>query len=160
VLTPRTDPSARQLRTRLPPRASDVKALHGSKVKDAGWRAPGFDEPQHPRPRQGRLRTAPRERTLPKEDMATERRERLRVRGHRAVSEEPGRDLPQPSALLGDWPMHPLPQIILQFLECRPHVVTPGLPYKSRSGPGNQCAAVACGMPLPGATFGQCFAWS
>lgn len=98
-------------------------------MKDARWWEPGFDELQHPFPRQGGLLATPRQRTFPKDrDVVAESHERPRVRGHCMVGEESHRDLPQPVPLVGDWQVHPPAQFVLDSLERRPHAVTSGLP--------------------------------
>ncbi len=92
--TPRTDPSKRYSRTRLPPRVFDVEALRGPRVKDARRREPGFDESQHPLPRQGGLLATPRQRAFPKyRDVVAESHEGPGVRGHGMVGKESRRDL-------------------------------------------------------------------
>src|SRR6185295_6783944 len=59
-------------------------------------------------------------------DVVPERIECAAVCRHRMIREVAGHDLPQPFPLFGDWLVHPPSQLLLDFLEPRPHAVAAG----------------------------------
>src|SRR5579883_2719369 len=59
-------------------------------------------------------------------DLIPERRDCPTVRRHRMVVEVASHDLPQPSSLLWNRPVHAPSQDLLHLFELRPHAVAPG----------------------------------
>jgi hypothetical protein len=99
-------------------------------VKDSGHGEELARQAVHPVPFLTVLLTAPLERAPPEiEDMVTEGAGRAVVGGHGEVVEAPRDHLLQPSALLGDGPVHALSQSLFDLLELRPHAVGSGLPF-------------------------------
>src|SRR6202049_1904333 len=69
-----------------------------------------------------------------------ERRKRPTICGDRIIGEVACNDLPQPVSLIWDSLVHSLPQLLLDFLELRPHAVAPGLPLKLEGSPSRFAA--------------------
>jgi hypothetical protein len=58
--------------------------------------------------------------------------ERVPARWHCMVREVASNDLPQPLALLGNWLVHPPPQLLLYLLDLCPHAVASGFPLEEK----------------------------
>jgi hypothetical protein len=99
-------------------------------VKDSGHGEELARQVVHPVPFLTVLLTAPLKRAPPEvEDMVSEGAGRTVVGRHGEVVEVPRDHLLQPSALLGDGPVHALSQTLLDLLQLRPHAVGSGLPF-------------------------------
>src|ERR1700751_2624853 len=115
----------------LLPRVVDGEAPVRPRMKDARSGEPIVAElrgtlPHEPTPLAASLERAPPQvgHTEP------ERCPRPGVRWERIVGDLGTYDLPQPFPLVGDRPMHSMPQLRFDVLELGPHAVAAGLPLK------------------------------
>ena len=131
-------------------------------MTDTRWGKPVVRQFRHSIPSEAVLLAAPSKRSTPEvSDVMPERRERPAIRGYRIIGEVACYDLPQPASLIWDRLVHSLPQLSLDFLELRPHVVAPGLPLKLEGLPSRFAADEGEPTPLDMIeTFGMLFAYT
>ena len=128
---PRTDPSKRYSRTRLPPRVFDVEALRGPRVKDARLWEPVVSQLRHLSPGEIAFLAASAKCPTPAlGDPGSKGSQRSPVCWHCVVVEETGDDLPQPFALFGDRLMHPPSQFPCNILDLRLQAEDPSRPHE------------------------------
>ena len=93
-------------------------------MKGSRFRQPGVSELANPLPRRVIPLASPPERAPPEFHYAvTEGAHLPFIRWNGMIGEIASDDLAQPSPLLGDWLMHPPPELFLNLLEFRPHAV-------------------------------------
>ena len=105
-------------------------------MKDFRFREKVSGQLLHPCPGRIILLASPPERSKPEPgDLVPELAERRKIGGHSVVGEEASDHLRQPTPLFGDRPVHPPPQLLLDFLELGPHAVPPGFPLEQKVAP-------------------------
>src|SRR5437879_9260343 len=94
----------------------DGETLIRIRMKDSRLGNPVGGQPVHPLPREAILLAAPPQRSQPNAlHVIVECFQRSSVSRHCVVGEEACDRLPDPSPLLGDWLMHPPPQLFLDL---------------------------------------------
>ena len=105
-------------------------------MKDVRFRQEVPGKLRHPRPGGAVLLAAPPERSQPElDDPVPELTQRHKVGGHGVIGEEASDNLRQPVPLFRDRPVHPPPQLLLDFLELGPYAVPPGFPLEQKVAP-------------------------